>query len=256
MEKAKLREKLAVSHDHPMAEDFRFSQDRHTGVFTCRHVWTDGKPILFVSHDDEGDWVFLCGEDHRDAAQQYLLVCLEHIVSRDPSMNELAAMCTAHVATRAGLDALWTIEDETPDHIRQVIDQHGWFVGLIQPDGDGPAFAYTIGLYEKFSHPEIIIFGLAPKSMHCILNQCGDLIQSGTRFAVGEPVSGVLEGYGVRFRAVTTTASYAEYLGYGCRHYGNRAFPVLQLLWPDKQHRFPGEAAAADFLAKCQPLVP
>ncbi len=91
--------------------------------------------------------------------------------------------------------------------------------------------------------------------MHAILNNCGDMIRSGKRFAVGESVSEVLEGYDVRFRAITAKASYAEYLGYGFRHYGNQAFPVLQLLWPDKEHRFPGDAEAADFLAKRQPLL-
>jgi hypothetical protein len=45
---------------------------------------------------------------------------------------------------------------------------------------------------------------------------------------------------GSYFRAVTAEASYAEYLGYGwASHYGDRAFPVLQLLWPDKQHKLP-----------------
>jgi hypothetical protein len=244
-----------MDHDHPSAEDFRFSADRHTGVFTCRHVWANGRPILRVSHDAEGDWQFLCDEDHTDAAADCLLVCLEHIVSRDPSVNELATMCTAHVATRERLDAPWKIEDETPDNIRDVIDEYGWWVGLIQEDGEAPGFAYTIGLYEKFGHPEIIIFGLAPDSMHGILNHCGDMIRDGKRFPVGESVSGVLDSYDVRFRAVTAKASYAEYLGYGCRHYGDRVFPVLQLLWPDKQHRFPGDDGAADFLAKRQPLL-
>ncbi len=150
VEKAKRREKPALSHDHPVAGDFRFGEDRHTGVFTCRHVWTDGKPILFVSRDEDGDWQFLCDDDHRAAvANESLLVCLEHIVSRDPSVNELATMCTAHVAKREGLGAPSRIEDGTPDHIRKVIDQHGHVGRFDHADGDAPAFAYTIGLYEK-----------------------------------------------------------------------------------------------------------
>ena len=256
MEKAKLHEKLAVDHEHARAEDFRFAEDRHTRAFTCSHVWTDGKPILFVSHDDDGDWQFLCGEDHTEAAaNDCLVVCLEHIVSRDPSVNELATMCTSHFAMREGPDAPWRIKDETPDHIREVIDKYGWWVGLIHSDGEAPEFAYTIGLYEKFGHPEIIIFGLAPESMHGILNHCGDMIRGGKRFRLGESVSDVLDGYDVRFRAVTAQASYADYLGYGCRHYGDQVFPVLQLLWPDKQQRFPGDDAAPDFLAQRQPLL-
>jgi hypothetical protein len=260
MEKAKPGERLACvetpGQDHPKPEDFRFSGDRHTGVFTCRHVWSEGNPILFVSHDEDGDWQFLCGDDHgADARNDGLLVCLEHIVSRDPSINELATMCTAHVATRKDLGAPWKIEDGTPDHVRDTINKYGWWVGLIDSDGEAPAFAYTIGLYENLGHPEIIVFGLPLESMHGVLNQCGDMIRGGTRFCVGESVSGVLDGYDVRFRAVSSKASYAAYFGYGCHHYGDQLFPVLQLLWPDKQHRFPGDDGAADFLVKQQPLL-
>jgi hypothetical protein len=219
-------------------------------------VWTDGKPILLVSHDQDSDWQFLCGEDrHETATNDLLIVCLEHVVHRDPSVNELATMCTGHVATRPHLGEPWKIEDETPHNIRSVIDQYGWWVGLIPSAGEAPGFAYTIGLYEKFDHPEIIVFGLAPESMHEILNHCGDMIRGGERFEVGKSVSGVLDGYDVRFRAIAAETSYTEYLGYGCRHYGDRAFPVLQLVWPDKQHRFPGDDGAADFLRTRQPLL-
>jgi len=111
-----------MSHRHPAADDFQFKENRHTAAFTCKHVWTDGKPILFVSHDQDGDWQFLCGDDDDEAADaDYLLVCLEHVAHRDPSVNELATMCTAHVATRSDRGAPWKVEDETP-HIRRVID--------------------------------------------------------------------------------------------------------------------------------------
>jgi hypothetical protein len=244
-----------VSHDHPKPDDFRFDEDRHAAAVTCKHVWNDGKPILLVSHDGDGGWQFLCGHEHGESATgDALLVCLEHVVSRDPSVNELAAMCTSHIATREHLGGPWKTVDETPNEIRRVIEEYGWWVGLIAADGEGPAFAYTIGLYEKFGHPEIIVFGLPHESMHGILNRCGNMIRDGKRFDIEEPVSGVLEDYEVRFRAVTSEESYANYLGYGCRHYGGHTFPVFQLLWPDKEHRFPGDAGAADFLLERQRL--
>jgi hypothetical protein len=247
----------SVSHEHPTADDFSFKEDRHTAAYTCKHVWTDGKPILLVSHGGEGDWQFLCGEDHDEtaAAKDGLVVCLEHVAHRDPSVNELATMCTGHVASRAHVGAPWKIADETLDDIRCVIDEHGWWVGLVHSEGEAPAFAYTIGLYEKFGHPEIIVFGLVPKSMHRILNHCGGMVRDGKRFEVGTSVSDVLDSYDVRFQLVTAKESYMRYLGYGCRHYGDRMFPVLQLLWPDKQHKFPGDAGAAEFLGSLQPLL-
>jgi hypothetical protein len=40
-----------------------------------------------------GDWQFLCGGDHSgESDDKPLLDCLENVVLRDPSLNELAAM--------------------------------------------------------------------------------------------------------------------------------------------------------------------
>jgi len=246
----------AISHNHPTAADFRFAEERHTGVFACRHVWMDAKPIVFVSHDEDGDWQFLCGNDHGEvAANGYLLVCLEHIVSRDPSVNELATMCTAHVARRESACAPWSIEDETPGHIRKVIDRHGWWVGLVHSDGDAPAFAYTIGLYEKYGHPEIILFGLAPESMHTILNHCGAMIRSGKRFPVGRRSR--------RCGMVTTSGSASSQP----RRVMTRISVTGAVTTPIRDFRscscsgrisstgFPEDAEAADFLVKRQPLL-
>lgn len=213
----------------------------------------DGAPILYVSHDYEGDWQFLCGGVHADAAEG-ALICLEDAVERDRSVNDLATMCTSHVAERESTASPWTIRDTTLENVREVIEEHGWWVGLID-EGDGaPSFAYSIGLYEKLGHPEVIIFGLPLKTMHYILNEVGALVRKGKRFTDGASSNDVLEGYAVRFRAVTARESYAR-LGYACAFYGDRAFPVLQCVWPDKEHHFPGEANAADFLAAAQPLL-
>ncbi len=237
-----------------MTVEFRFREDPRTAAFLCTHV-RDGAPIRMVSHEASGDWQFLCGEAHDDP-KQALLVCLEEVVKLDPTVNELAAMCTSHVAERDGAGGAWRIQDETLDNIRRVIAEHGWWVGLIDEDERGPAFAYTIGLYEKLGHPEILLFGLPLASMHGILNTCGGLVRDGHRFADGGSSSEVLEGHDVRFRAVRAPESYEQYLGYGCRHYGHAEFPVLQCVWPDKEHEFPGEPGAAAFLAAAQPRVP
>lgn len=101
-----------MAHDHPKAEHFAFREDRHTGVYICSRV-AAGMPVLHVSHDGDGDWQFLCGGDHEDGGDDGpMFVCLEHVVARDPSINELAAMCTRSRAQRSGLDDEWTIVDE------------------------------------------------------------------------------------------------------------------------------------------------
>jgi len=40
------------------------------------------------------------------------------------------------------------------------IEEYGCHLILIEGDNYCPAFVYSIGLYQKFGHPEIICFGL------------------------------------------------------------------------------------------------
>jgi hypothetical protein len=50
---------------HLVADRFEFDEARNTMVFVCARV-RDGAPVLWVSHDENGDWQFLCGGDHSD----------------------------------------------------------------------------------------------------------------------------------------------------------------------------------------------
>ncbi len=45
---------------------FPFADAPNTVCFTCRHVLEENKPILYVSHDKDGYWQFLCGGSHKE----------------------------------------------------------------------------------------------------------------------------------------------------------------------------------------------
>lgn len=232
-----------------------FREAPNTAAFVCKHVWNEGAPILYVSHDCDGDWQFLCGGIHSDS-HDALLICLGDVVARDPSVNDVAGICTSHVAERDRETSPWSIRDETLENVRRIVAEHGWWVGLIDAEGEQPALAYTIGLHETFKHPEIIVFGLPLPTMHALLNECGALIRDGARFSDGASSADVLEGYDVRFRTVGARESHQTFLGYGLRFYGKRRFEVLQCVWPDKAHKFPGEDGAEAFLLAAQPMLP
>lgn len=244
--------------EHPKADVFAFREDRHTGVFVCKRV-VDGAPILYVARDADGDWQFLCGGQHEDGGEDSgLLICLEHLVARDPSLNALADLCTNHHANRATPDDTWTITDEHEEFIRRSVEDPGWAIQLI-PAGDKddePPFAYTVGLHRSFGHPELIILGLDHSVMGRLLNICGDRIKAGETLPVDMPILGIIGQYAVKLRPVRRRASYKEHLGYAIWFYDGHEFPVLQLVWPDKNGRFPGEKGAAESLRKVQPLLP
>jgi Domain of unknown function (DUF4262) len=233
---------------------FAFSEPRNAAVFVCSHVLDDGLPILRVSHDADGDWQFLCGAEAHEV-EHARLVCLEGVVGRDASVNALASMCTTHTAERDSEDDEWVVVDRTLEFVRATIDESGWWVGLVAEDEDGPGFAYTIGLLERFDHPEIMVIGLAPQTMHRILNVCGELVRAGARFRHGASCSDVLDGHHVQFRQIFSAKLHAEYAGIACRHYRSRDFTLLQCLWPDRAGVFPSEPGCDDLIVRCQPML-
>jgi hypothetical protein len=118
------------------------------------------------------------------------------------------------------------------------INQFGWHIVLVQEDEKGPGFAFSIGLYQNYKHPEIIIVGLRPDTMHRMINVVGEEIKKGRRFENGKDYSDILEGFKCNFRLVLKH-NYKDYLGYALWYYKKEDFPVLQCVWPDKSGKFP-----------------
>ena len=85
--------------------DWPFDEAKNLAVFTTKPVIEEGHPILLVTHDDEGDWQFLCGttNDTEDAR----LVCLKEIVESHPSVVELADLPMGWQAERDAADQPW-----------------------------------------------------------------------------------------------------------------------------------------------------
>lgn len=67
---------------------FPFEDEPNTACFTCSHVLEEGKPILYVSHDEDGYWQFLCGRHHKE--EEARIVSLASILNIDENMNDLA----------------------------------------------------------------------------------------------------------------------------------------------------------------------
>ncbi|MBX3726893.1 MAG: DUF4262 domain-containing protein [Xanthomonadales bacterium] len=125
------------------------------------------------------------------------------------------------------------------------IRSHGWHCVMVAPEAEGEeAFAYTIGLAERFDQPEVLVFGLPEASAHALLARCVGLAEAGQRLAAAERDD--LLGGGFKVRLVPLRADrYDEYLGTAFRHYAERPFQALVLFWPDREGRFPGEPGYA-----------
>jgi hypothetical protein len=144
--------------------------------------------------------------------------------------------------------------DEHDRKLLADVEEHGWHVICVEEDEQGPGFAYSIGLFRTFQHPEVIVFGLAVSVMHPMVNAVGEGIRSGNRLQHLDESDEILEGYNVAFRQVEQK-HYAEYLGYARWFYGGNGFPVLQCVWPDKRHRYPWHPDYPETLSRRQPVL-
>lgn len=130
-------------------------------------------------------------------------------------------------------------EDDSDRKLLADVEAYGWHIIFIRAEGTLPAYAFTVGLYYSFGHPEILVMGLPHQVMADLLHLIVEKIGSGKYYTDGDFCSELAAGAAV-FRTIDI-AYYQEYLGYAIWFYFNlpTAFPALQLVWADKSNRFP-----------------
>lgn len=117
-----------------------------------------------------------------------------------------------------------------------------------------PSFAYSIGLTKTFNHPEIICFGLSNGLGHQIINDVAEIIKKGETIESGKIYSEIFENSRATFLKVDQR-NIADYFGAALNFYENEEFSALQLIWTDRNDRFPWENNfEEEFLFK-QPLL-
>ena len=121
------------------------------------------------------------------------------------------------------------------------VAQYGFHAGFIQGDGYSPGFAYTIGLFKTYGYPELICFGLHPDLLHSVLWSGKELLDKQPR-----PDLSLLP---------VDYDWYKHYFGYGAWFNQSWDFPVLQIVWPDKQARYPWEEDFNPAWKAGQPLL-
>jgi hypothetical protein len=102
---------------------------------------------------------------------------------------------------------------------------------MIPADDLGPSFAYTVGLWHTHRSPELAMFGL-------------DIYLMQDGIAAGEPVEADQERHDLikRYPVVLKQVDlrwYREYFGQAIAFYRRPPFPILEVVWPDRDGRFP-----------------
>src|SRR5512144_553940 len=100
--------------------------------------------------------------------------------------------------------------DPADQKVLDDVEKHGWHVVKVLPEAEFPGFAYTVGLFKTFTHPEVLIYGIPGDRAHQILNDLGNEVRAGHRFNVGQTYDTLLEGYSCTFRTIPQ-AQYGEH---------------------------------------------
>ncbi|GAA2110645.1 hypothetical protein GCM10009780_65830 [Actinomadura alba] len=132
--------------------------------------------------------------------------------------------------------------DDTAD----LVARHGWSATAVHSDDGVPAWAYTIGMWHSLGSPEVAMFGLLLPDMQNWINKIGDQIRDGQPLHSDErPLHGILPGgYPLIIKPVHP-GWYPFYFGTALRFYRHHPpLPIVQVVWPDQDGRFPWDEHA------------
>ena len=135
------------------------------------------------------------------------------------------------------------------------VREHGWHCVLVADEhhpehaalnaalGPHPvydaAFAYTVGLWLTWRHPELVLVGRWQHA-HAILASAVALVARGRRLEDGETSNQVLEGHDVRFVRVSDEQR-VELLTYADWATSRRPFEAIQIVLRDSSGRWPDD---------------
>lgn len=120
------------------------------------------------------------------------------------------------------------------------------------------SFLYTIGLYQLYEHPEILIcHPNNPRSFEIVsglLQFMGENVKKGQKYKGGEKYKGIFgNNHFAPFKSIEPKF-YNDYLGTAISVYNNRSFPAIQCLFPDENGLFPGDPGCDENFRKMQTL--
>jgi hypothetical protein len=135
-----------------------------------------------------------------------------------------------------------------------LIARYGWAVTMVEPTPTDPGipFAYTVGLTAR-TQPELVIAGLDPLIAQALLNDlAARVVEQHMQLAHGQHLHDLIAGYD----AVLVDGPLTDdlYPGTAIGRYGADRVRLRQIVWPDRDGRFPWDPGYA-YPRRAQPLL-
>jgi hypothetical protein len=101
-------------HQHSLEPStWPFAEPTNAAAFATTRVVYDDLPVLVVSHDEDGEWQFLCGTTTESS--DCVIVCLGCAYERDLMLAGVADLPPGWQAQRSHIGALWERYPSTPE---------------------------------------------------------------------------------------------------------------------------------------------
>ena len=134
------------------------------------------------------------------------------------------------------------------------INEFGWHAVNVMEDDGQPPWTYTIGLYDTWNHPELIVIGRSRVTAHHMLESITADLDLDHRPNLEAPHNKLLPGSICHFIEVYPRY-YPDYVGFARRYYRKRTFPLYQIVWPNDDGHYPWDEAAPHGFKEWQPLL-
>ena len=145
-------------------------------------------------------------------------------------------------------------KNELLSRTRVNVEKYGLQVIMVGSTDYTPSFAYSIGLYKTYNHPEIICFGLPDNLGHAIINDVANLIKNGEAIISRKIYENIFKKSKAEFLSVDDR-NIDDYFGAALNYYESQKFPALQLVWTDRNDKFPWEENFEEKFLYDQPLL-
>jgi hypothetical protein len=152
---------------------------------------------------------------------------------------------------RTALDAPASMLDEHETKFVASIRQHGWFQTSVLAD-EKPGFCYTTGFWLRFNFPELITFCLRDDTANDTFWGMYRDLENGQGFSIGERLQSIFQNLPAVLLPVPEW-QFSDYLGWSRWFYGGDQFHCLQLVWPDRNGRFPWQVGFLSEMIGDQP---
>ena len=138
--------------------------------------------------------------------------------------------------------------------VATTVGEHGWAISGRHGDRSAPPWAYSVGMWLASQATELIVCGLPVENGASIINTIGARISGGTDFTADDVVTDVCPA-ALTFRPVHVSWRDGRLFPASDAFYGMVRPPYLQVVWSDKEGRFPGEAGFSAAFDPMQPLL-